>query len=144
MKYVLLLLLLLLPLVLVGCEKEEEVDLVKNLCWACRDGDLRGVTSAIRAGANVNTQDCGGYNQGTPLVIAAQRNSKEVLELLIENGADVNLTGRGMVHKPLDWAIMRNYSEIIDILRKHGAETKYSDQEVKSYAERPPKRIPRK
>ena len=140
------LLVLLVSLLLVlfgGCEKEkekeEEVYLAEDLCRACSDGDLRGATSAIRAGANVNTQDCGGYNMDSPLIRAVQAKSKEIVELLIENGADVNLTRDPYKHKPLDWAIQYNYSEIIDILRKHGAETKYSDEEVKRRAELPPK-----
>ena len=141
MRTVLLLSVSLLLVLFGGCEKEkeEEVDLEKNLCRACSDGDLRGATSAIRAGANVNTQDCGGYNMDSPLIRAVQAKSKEIVELLIENGADVNLTRDPYTHKPLDWAIQYNYSEIIDILRKHGAETQYSDEEVKRRAELPPK-----
>jgi len=53
---------------------------------------------------------------------AAWKGHKEIAELLIENGADLNVKdddGR----TPLDWAIMRNHTEIADLLHKHGGKT---------------------
>ena len=47
---------------------------------------------------------------------------KEVVELLIDKGADVNAqTISGVT--PLDWAVMEDKSETADLLRKHGGKT---------------------
>ena len=53
---------------------------------------------------------------------AASNGHKEIVELLIANGADVNATtNRG--ETPLDWAINHKRTEIADFLRKHGGKT---------------------
>ena len=49
---------------------------------------------------------------------AAHRESKEIAELLIANGADVN-TMQEDGETPLDWAD----GELADLLRKHGGKT---------------------
>jgi len=66
---------------------------------------------------DVNAKD----NLGT-LRYAASGGHKEIDELLIANGADVNAkTDAGVT--PLDDAIGRKHSETIDLLRKHGGKT---------------------
>ena len=55
-----------------------------------------------------------------PLNIAAESNSKELVELLIKKGADVNLAD-GFGWTPLKLAQANGYDEIVKILRKHGA-----------------------
>jgi ankyrin repeat protein len=47
---------------------------------------------------------------------------KEVVELLIAKGADVNAQSDGG-NTPLDWAIKQKQTEIADLLRKHGGKT---------------------
>ena len=47
---------------------------------------------------------------------------KEVVELLIAKGADVNAKGDGGT-TPLDRAIINDEPEIADLLRKHGGKT---------------------
>ena len=47
---------------------------------------------------------------------------KEVVELLIAKGADVNAKGDGGT-TPLDRAIINDETEIADLLRKHGGKT---------------------
>ena len=59
---------------------------------------------------------------GTPLHLAAVIGHKEIIEILIAKGADVN--ARKMNGwTPLDNAIKRKHPEIADLLRKHGAKT---------------------
>ena len=55
----------------------------------------------------------------TPLHYAA---TKEIAELLIAKGADVNAKDDDG-KTPLDRAIMHNHTETIDLLRKHGGKT---------------------
>ena len=60
---------------------------------------------------------------GTPLAIAAVRGRKEVVELLLTEGADPNLVG-GLVTgglSPLFWAAYSGHQDIARVLREHGA-----------------------
>ena len=59
----------------------------------------------------------------TTLIIAAWIGHKEIAELLIENGADLNVKDESLGNTPLDWAIRRKRTEIADLLRKHGGKT---------------------
>ena len=133
-------------LLLIGCEEKQpaeppltEAELVRELCNACIDRDLERAASAIRDGADVNTLECGGYNSDTPLLSAVHSRSKEIVELLIENGADVNLTLLDSKYpssgNALDFALQNNYSKIAVILREHGGQTKFSDEQIKRFAE---------
>ena len=57
---------------------------------------------------------------------------KQIVELLIAGGADVNakvVSGRYQGMTPLDMAIKRNHTETADLLRKHGGKT---GEELKS------------
>jgi cytohesin len=64
------------------------------------------------------------------LNVATQNGYKEIVELLITNGAEVNaistmktMKGVLQIGTTLDEAIKRNRPEIIDLLRKHGGKT---------------------
>ena len=59
---------------------------------------------------------------------AAFHGHKEVVELLIAQGADVNAKNKD-VETPLDRAIQLKESEIADLLRKHGGKT---DEELEA------------
>ena len=80
----------------------------------------------IAAGTDVNAK--GGVTGGTPLLIAVTLGNKEIAELLIAEGADVNakdVNGK----TPLDNPIRRKHPEIADLIRKHGGKT---GQELKA------------
>ena len=59
---------------------------------------------------------------GTALHEAAARDHKEIVELLIDNGADVNVKD-AFSETPLDEAINYKRTVIADLLRKHGGKT---------------------
>ena len=56
-----------------------------------------------------------------PLRVAAWHGHKDIVELLIIKGADVNASF--IVNTPLDAAIENNQPETADLLRKHGAKS---------------------
>jgi ankyrin repeat protein len=58
----------------------------------------------------------------TPFHLAAIAGHKEIAELLIANGADVNAKNKGG-RTPLDSAIAFKHTETADLLRKHGGKT---------------------
>jgi len=58
----------------------------------------------------------------TPLHVTAWFGHKELTELLLAKGADVNAK-RGNGDTPLDWAILNEQLETANLLRKHGGKT---------------------
>ena len=120
--------------VLVGCGPSvPDIDI--NL--AAITGDIEAVKQYLDAGGDVNAKD---EATTTPLYWAADGRHPEIVELLIANGADVNLRS-GMVVKtkdgsdgeqmaqkiandrtPLDMAIFREHNEIAELLIAKGAD----------------------
>jgi cytohesin len=106
--------------VLVGCGGPSEAELA--LMDAARGGDIEAVKHHLAAGVDVNVI----YKGQTPLHYAAAYGHKEIIELLIAKGADVNAKISDGFHKgdtPLDNA--KHKPEIVDLLRKHGGKTLY-------------------
>ena len=103
--------------VLVGCGNAEAD---RALLDAAENGNIAAVKQHLDAGANVNAKD--NVLGVTPLHPAALDGHKEITELLIAKGADVNAKiedGK----TPLDLAIHLKRTEIADLLRKHGGKT---------------------
>ncbi len=94
---------------------------------AVRTNKLEAVTQYLDTDGDVNAKDERGY---TPLHLAAEKWRKEVVELLIAEGADLNAKIEGGEHEgdtPLDRAAEIDF--IVDLLRKHGGKT---GEELKS------------
>ena len=88
---------------------------------ATRTGDIEVVKQHIAAGTDVNAKTA--LDKWTPLLLAAWYGHKEIADLFIANGADVNANGADG-RTPLDWAIKYKRTETADLLRKHGGKTK--------------------
>ena len=76
----------------------------------------------LSKGSDVKARD--GNNEGaTPLHVAVWKSPNNgIVELLIENEADVN-DKNNSGETPLDWAIKFDETDIADLLRKHGGKT---------------------
>ena len=99
-----------------------------SISKAVDSGNLEAVKQHIAAGTNLNKNDFAGFSL---LHWAADYGHKEIAELLIANGADVN-AGRPLIDNemkiyygetPLDMALSEKNKETADLLRKHGAKT---------------------
>lgn len=55
---------------------------------------------------------------GTALLIAVSSGNKEIVQLLLENGADINIKN---IDGKTAWSLAeeRNYSKIVDLLKKY-------------------------
>jgi len=87
---------------------------------AAKKGNIEAVKQHLTAGTDINAKTKG-YGW-TPLHYAAIGGEKEVVELLIAKGANVNakmVDGR----TTLDAAIYGKNPETADLLRKHGGKT---------------------
>jgi len=91
---------------------------------AAEEGNIAAGKQHIAAGTDVKAKD--DTLAWTPLFMAAAWGHKEVVELFIANGADVNATDDGG-KTPLDEATHPDNpnasAEIADLLRKHGGKT---------------------
>ena len=98
---------------------------LKALIDATRNKDLTCIQALLDAGMDVNAKD---NNDGwIPLHYAAYNGRKEIAELLISQGADMNANDVGG-RTPLDLAIQsisfpKGHPETADLLRKHGGKT---------------------
>jgi ankyrin repeat protein len=124
--------------VLVGCGSSVPDQTIHE---AAHLGDIEAVKQHLAAGTDVNVLGDEDY-EAPPLYWAAHGGHKEIVELLIANGANLNLRS-GMVVKTEDGSVgeqaaqrmMNNRTpldmaldgllkqEIADLLRKHGGKT---------------------
>jgi ankyrin repeat protein len=108
--------------VLVGCGGPSEAELA--LMDAARGGDIQAVKHHLAAGVDVNVI----YKGQTPLHLAATfrtpsigNQRKEIVELLIAAGADVNAKDEGG-QTPLHKAASGGHKEIVELLIAKGAD----------------------
>ena len=109
-----LLITIIAAVVLVGCGPS--VDIWK----AAVQGDIEAVKRHLATGTDVDVK--GGWMVITPLHMAALNGHKEIVELLIAKGADVNAKAEDG-ETPLDATIEFRHPQIADLLRKHGGRT---------------------
>ncbi len=87
---------------------------------AADNGDIEGVKRHLSAGVDVNTKTKDRY---TPLHFASMGGFKEIVELLIAEGAAVNAKEGYFGRTPMELAIEVGKRDTADLLRKHGGKT---------------------
>ena len=102
-----------LAVVLVGCANRV------NIYRAAATKNVNEVKQYLAASHDVNKNNV--VNQ-TPLHYASASGDKEIIEILIGNGALVNAVDK-YGKTPLDLANMNGRTEAAKLLRKHGAKT---------------------
>ena len=101
--------------VLVGCGPSVDIH------QAAEEGNIEAVKQHLAAGMDVDVKDKKGR---TPLHrVSGSGYNKEIAELLITKGADVNAKDEDD-RTALDLAIRFKRTETADLLRKHGGKTK--------------------
>jgi ankyrin repeat protein len=86
------------------------------LMFAARVGDLASARTLVEAGANVNDADAWGVSA---MVLAAHSGFRELVEFLLEKGADANSAAAGFT--ALHEAIMRRDERLASALLARGA-----------------------
>ena len=110
--------------VLVGCGPQPP-DI--SIHEAAERGDIEAVKQHIAAGSDLSAMD-GEFGGTTALHIAALYGDKELAELLIANGADVNAKNRvGLT--PLHRAAENGHKEIAEQLIAKGADVNAKDDD---------------
>jgi uncharacterized protein len=87
------------------------------LLFAARAGDLESAKLLVAAGANVNDADAWGVSAA---VLAAHSGFRDLVNFLVENGADPNASQAGFT--ALHEAIMRRDEAMVTVLVEHGAD----------------------
>ena len=96
-----------------------EVDLIE----AVKSGNKESVRALIEAGGQVNQQDKQGW---APLNWAAGKGDLEIVELLLQHGADPFVVGRDL-RTPQMIALAAGQSEVVKALRRAEADRKETD-----------------
>ena len=112
--------------VLVGCGPSvPDISIHK----AAEDGNIEAVKQHLAAGTDVNfkaldlREDRRIFNGNSPLFFAS---TKEVAEMLIANGAKINITYNGFT--PLHWAADRGHEEVAALFIEKGLNVNAKDE----------------
>ncbi|XP_041043551.1 kinase D-interacting substrate of 220 kDa-like isoform X1 [Carcharodon carcharias] len=103
----------------------EDADNWTALISAAKEGYLEIVSELINFSANLEHRDMGGW---TALMWAAYKGHTEISRLLLEKGANPNITGQQYSVYPIIWAAGRGHHEIVELLLQHGAKVNCSDK----------------
>ncbi|XP_063817725.1 poly [ADP-ribose] polymerase tankyrase-2 isoform X1 [Pseudophryne corroboree] len=96
----------------------------RELFEACRNGDVDRVRKLVTA-ENVNSRDIAG-RKSTPLHFAAGFGRKDVVEHLLQSGANVHARDDGGLI-PLHNACSFGHAEVVNLLLRHGADPNSRD-----------------
>jgi ankyrin repeat protein len=93
---------------------------IENFWRAAAQGNEKLVTNFLRKFGNEHINDKFNNNQKTPLMYAATYNHPKVVEVLIKNGARLDLISGGT--SAVDWAVMSRSIDSLEVLAKAGAD----------------------
>lgn len=91
-------------------------DRIPALLIACSQNDINTVKVLVKA-KDINLNASSIHDRQTALMQAAYRGQKEIVEILLDAGADVNITDWHR-NKALDYANYKNQKEIAGLIRK--------------------------
>lgn len=123
---------LLMPIIwLCGCRQDSKLQVYETIQEAAAKGDIADVKRHIKRGADVNNKEYS-IRQGTGLSalhLAAGAGNKDIVQLLIKNGAVVNAKAEDNM-TPLHWAAAKtlkggslgDYPGVIEELADTGAD----------------------
>lgn len=121
-RALLLALLIALPIVNSGAAAETGASATAasgpGLLDAAADGDLTRVRALLDAGTDVDSANRYG---ATALTFACDKGHTEVVRLLLERGADPNVTDTFYSQTPMGWAASHGHFDIAAMLIEHGA-----------------------
>jgi ankyrin repeat protein len=86
------------------------------LHYAALADRAKSVKVLLGHGAHADVKDK--VEGNTPLIIAAGEGYKDVVEVLLANGADVNDADK--MGTPLAWALHTGHTDVADLIRQHG------------------------
>uniref|UniRef100_A0A8C0ATZ7 Kinase D interacting substrate 220 n=1 Tax=Buteo japonicus TaxID=224669 RepID=A0A8C0ATZ7_9AVES len=103
----------------------EDADNWTALISAAKEGHAAIVAELLNCNVSLEHRDLGGW---TALMWASYKGRTEVAKLLLEKGANPNITGMQYSVYPIIWAAGRGHSGIVHLLLQHGAKVNCSDK----------------
>ncbi|KAL8172841.1 UNVERIFIED_CONTAM: hypothetical protein K2H54_027298 [Gekko kuhli] len=103
----------------------EDSDNWTALISAAKEGHTAIVSELLNCNVNLEHRDMGGW---TALMWACYKGCTDVAELLLEKGANPNITGLQYSVYPIIWAAGRGHSRIVQLLLQYGAKVNCSDK----------------
>lgn len=101
--------------------KEAGYDKTTWLHLAVSSDNLEEVAALLVTEPGKKVINKAGWHLHTPLGLACLNNNERMVELLLQNGADPNLSHADQNGLPLQLAIIMNNSRLVDLLIKYGA-----------------------
>ena len=91
------------------------------LIQALEENNIELVSYLIKNGAKVNMEDCDGRTALHYAVNADHPDKKQIVQLLLDNGADINIKDGITNETALDMAYQSNDSEIVQLLKSYAS-----------------------
>lgn len=105
--------------------ESKKMDEIRQFMDDAAEGRHGSVAAALERGVDVNARNPAG---GTALMIAAKRGHLETVRVLLEAGADPNLSLREVTYRALHTAAQEGHNQIVAQLLKYGADINATTQ----------------